>query len=119
MKSINILGTVYALKVKKYDEDDAFESRQCDGYCDGYAKEIVVCDMRTHKNWQGEQEQTIQECQKSVLRHEIVHAFLNESGLMASSFVSDRGWALNEEMVDWISLQGKKIYDAWRQTECV
>ena len=42
--------------------------------------------------------------EKKNLRHEIVHAFLFESGLAENS-----EWAYNEEMVDWIAKQGPKI----------
>lgn len=31
---INVLGTGYTVTVKKYGEDEAFERRSIDGYCD-------------------------------------------------------------------------------------
>ena len=43
-------------------------------------------------------------------RHEIVHAFLFESGLAENS-----EWAQNEEMVDWIAKQGPKLIKAWQE----
>lgn len=46
---LNILGTEYAVVVKKYDEDEAFARLNIDGYCDGLIKKIVVCDMATYK----------------------------------------------------------------------
>ena len=49
---------------------------------------------------------------QETLRHEIVHAFFNESGLKESSNGCESGWAKNEEMVDWIALQLPKIYKA-------
>ena len=43
---VNILGTEYTVLVKKYDEEEAFERRSIDGYCDGYTKEIVaICTL--------------------------------------------------------------------------
>ena len=45
-------------------------------------------------------------------RHEIVHAFLLESGLAECSGDTDC-WAQNEAMVDWFARQGQKIYAAW------
>ena len=116
---VNILGTEYTIIVKKYDEDEAFERRHIDGYCDGYTKEIVVCDMHTYKGWEHEPEKTLEACQKSILRHEIVHAFFDESGLMGSSLGFEGGWSNNEELVDWIALQGSKIYKAWQETNCL
>lgn len=116
MTIVNVLGTPYEVIVKKYDEEEAFEKRSICGFCDGYLKQIVVCDMHTYKGWELESEGTIMSSQKETLRHEIVHAFFNESGLMDSAHVSTQPWSMNEEMVDWIALQGEKIYKAW--SEC-
>ena len=38
---LNILGTEYAVVVKKYDEDEAFARLNIDGYCDGLIKKPV------------------------------------------------------------------------------
>ena len=111
--TVNVLGTEYSIIKKKYEEDEIFERRSLDGYCDGLTKKIVVCDMSTYKGWEYEEKDTIEAAQKETLRHEIVHAFLNESGLMDSAFNVDCAWSKNEEMVDWIALQGPKIYKAW------
>lgn len=116
---ISILGTEYEITVKKYDDDEAFERRSIDGYCDQYQKKIVVCDMHTYKGWEHEEEKTIQICQKQTLRHEIVHAFFDESGLQDSAGSVGGSWATNEEMVDWIALQGEKIYKAWEEAGCL
>ena len=57
--TVNILGTPYEIIVKKYDEEEAFDRRSIDGFCDGYAKEIVVCDMHTYKGWEHEAEKQL------------------------------------------------------------
>jgi hypothetical protein len=116
---INVLGTEYTVAVKKYDEDEVFERRSIDGYCDSWTNQIVVCDMSTYKGWEHEPPETIQAAQKEVLRHEIVHAFFDQSGLADSALNPDMAWAKNEEMVDWFALQGPKIYKAWQEAEAV
>ena len=116
---INILGTEYTVTVKKYNEDEAFERRSIDGYCDSWINQIVVCDMSTYKGWEHELPETIRAAQKEVLRHEIVHAFLDQSGLADSALNPDMAWAKNEEMVDWIALQGPKIYKAWKEADAL
>ena len=116
--TVNILGTPYEIIVKKYNEDDCFKERSIDGYCDGFSKEIVVCDMATNEDWKDEKKQTIDVLQKQILRHEIVHAFLNESGLTQNTNTVN-AWAVNEEMVDWIALQGEKIYKAWQEVNAL
>ena len=49
--TIDILGTKYKVEFKKYNEDEVFERRGIGGYCDNYAKRIVVCKMSTYKGW--------------------------------------------------------------------
>ena len=115
--TINVLGTEYTIIVKKYDEDEAFERRSIDGYCDSYKKEIVVCDMNTYKGWEHEDEETKVICQKQTLRHEIVHAFMYESGLAENWEHKDIGQ--EETVVDWFAIQGVKIYNAWKQAKCI
>jgi hypothetical protein len=120
METVNILGTPYSLIVKKYDEDEEFERRGLAGYCNGCAKEIVVCDMATYKGWERESEGDVITAQKESTRHEMVHAFLNESGLGSDTMANgDIGWAKNEEMVDWFALQGPKIYAAWKEAGAI
>ena len=115
MTKVNILGTEYTIEVKKYAEDEAFERRSIDGYCDHCQKKIVVCDMMTYKGWENEPKETAEISQKQTIRHEIVHAFFNESGLEYSGLQYEGAWCKNEEMVDWIALQGEKIYKAWME----
>ena len=119
MQTVSILGTAYTVAVKKYDEDEAFARRSIDGYCDSFTRQIVVCDMSTYEGWEHEAPETAEAAQKETLRHEIVHAFLSESGLADSSSTVEGAWAKNEEMVDWIALQGPKLYAAWQEAGCL
>lgn len=118
-KSVSVLGTEYKIIFKKYTEDKLFEKDGIDGYCNNISREIVVCCMSTYPGYEKESALVIETVQKEILRHEITHAFLKESGLCASSLNYSGGWACNEEMVDWIALQGLKIYEAWKQADCI
>lgn len=109
------MGTLWRVTVKKYDEEEAFARRSICGFCDGYTKQIVICDMSTYKGWEKESKDTAVAAQKQTLRHEIVHAFFDESGLIGSTLAYDGGWSQNEELVDWIANQGPKIYAAWQK----
>ena len=105
---INILGTVYTVEELGSIEDEALES--CDGYCDKTSHRIVVtardksCDLGDFDAYQ-----------RKVLRHEIIHAFLFESGLQEC-------WSHNtghdEAYVDWIACQWPKIAAVFEQLEC-
>lgn len=119
MGAVNVLGEVYGVLKKRYDEDEAFERNGISGYCDGYIKLIVYCDMDSYKVWEYEPESTKRACEKHTLRHEIVHAFFNESGLRDSAHGSDGSFAKDEELVDWIANQGPKIYKAWEEAGCL
>ena len=105
-RSVLILGTKYTIKEQSVTENELLNN--CDGYCDWTTKEIVV--EREMEGTLGDMEAYI----RKVLRHEIIHAFLFESGLAEASCGSD-AWAKNEEMVDWFARQGDKICQAWRE----
>lgn len=117
--ALNILGTEYNIEVKKYDDDPSFEKLSFVAYCSGITKRIVLCDLHTRPGWEDETEEAIQKAMNLNLRHEIVHAFFHESGLMESSLAYGEAWAQNEEMVDWIAIQGQKIYKAWQEARCI
>lgn len=103
---VHILGSTWTIKEQSESENELL--KDCDGYCDWTTKEIVV--EREPYGDLGDMEAYI----RKVIRHEIVHAFLFESGLYESSTPAD-AWAKNEEMVDWIARQGQKIYNAWKE----
>lgn len=114
-----ILGTEYKIKKKRYEKDVNFKKNGIDGYCDSIEKEIVYCDMSTWPGWNKESLKRCMIAEKEILRHEIVHAFLNESGLQENAIAVDGSWASNEEMIDWIALQFPKILEVYRQLEAV
>lgn len=60
----------------------------------------------------------IEEIQKRILRHELIHAFLTESGLEDSSHPSE-AWALDEEMVDWFAIMSGRIFKKFQELNCL
>lgn len=111
---VNILGTYYEIVTKSRASDARLEGS--DGYCDGFTKQIVISDLQDYNK---DPENTKQIVRKFVLRHEIVHAFLDESGLMYDANVWNGSWAKNEEMVDWIANQFPKILKAYQEVGCI
>ena len=59
------------------------------------------------------EKKNLPEYKKAVIRHELTHAFLFESGLDTCS------WAQNEEMVDWIALQFPKLLQVFKEADCL
>lgn len=116
---INILGTEYEITKLNYSEDARFEDLSIGGYCDRVKKKIVVCNIATYPGYEKETQETHAEVERQLQRHEIVHAFFAESGLQDNSIGLTSGWAMNEEMVDWIALQFPKMLKAFQKTGCI
>ena len=108
--TVDVLGTKYTIKKSNKVEDLYLE--QCDGYCDHSTKTIVI---DTFKNYEGQPDAigNLNEYENKVIRHELVHAFLFESGLSVNS------WAKDEEVVDWIACQFPKLLDAFIQCKVI
>nr|DAH88942.1 MAG TPA: hypothetical protein [Caudoviricetes sp.] len=108
-RKINILGTEYRIEFRKEDEDTIL--KDCNGYCDVTVK-LIVALAEPNKECDYEDFSFIQ---KKTLRHEIVHAFLTESGLFNNTYNVDAGWEKNEEMVDWFAIQSPKIFKVYSE----
>ena len=102
VESVNVLGTVYRIEFAPLN--DAEE----DGFCDYTSKRIVVRSDNPNEV------EDMKWLQKKVLRHEIIHAFLAESGLQAN-FEHPNKWGHDETMVDWIAIQFPKLQAAFAE----
>ena len=106
---VKILGTEYEI-VKNAEEKDYPQLKKCDGFTDFSIKKIVVAEF-------DKDESSIDDLEwykNKVLRHEIVHAFVHESGLAENC-----DWARNEEMTDWIALQFTKMLEVFIQVGAI
>lgn len=113
-RKINILGTEYRIETHKVSEDSYLKENKFAGYC-GEEKLIVVADMSEEKYFTGMDKKAQEAYREKTLRHEIMHAFLNESGLSDSSNQYGGAWAKNEEMVDWFAIQSPKIFKVYSE----
>ena len=102
---INILGTEYTLTVCSEDEDLLLNGM--DGLTDETTKELLVESYEKNKD-DPNCKKNLQVQINKVKRHEIIHAFLFESGLAENS-----AWAQNEEMVDFFAIQFPKLLKAF------
>ena len=102
--TINILGADYSVIIGR---DGLPED--IDGICDETIHTIRADDYSANRD-APDSKKNLDVQAKKVLRHEIVHAFLFESGLAENS-----NWAQNEELVDWIAIQGPKLIKAWKE----
>ena len=100
---IDILGTKYDITFKEQDEDELLAD--CDGYTDKTTKKIVIV-KRPKDNQLG----CWDAYSKKVLRHEIIQAFLFESGLHGNANWDATEVQEHPEMiVDWFAVQWGKI----------
>ena len=76
-----------------------------DGYCDGYGK-IIRVDNDYNDNYPTNAAD-LAAYKRQVMRHEIIHAFFEESGL--EKYKGD------ETIVDWIAKQFLKMEKAFQQ----
>lgn len=103
---VNVLGREYEIVIG--EEKDYPHLKEANGYCDFTIGRIVVEKMEVEEDtWQDMVFYT-----NKVIRHELVHAFLHESGLAVNS-----DWAYNEELVDWIAIQLPKMAEVFEEIE--
>ena len=116
-KTVKILGTTYKVRLcVPYDKDPSLKGKF--GYTSFSDKLIVVADIGTIPNWEDASDNEILDTFCTTIRHEIIHAYLMESGLNSSSNSVDC-WARNEEMVDWFAIQFPKILETFEKLCCV
>lgn len=111
-KVISVLGTDIQILFREAKKDPKLLS--CVGYFDQSKHLIVIKILEADATSLGD----LERYQKEVLRHEIIHAFLYESGIDACS-VSAENWGTNEEMVDWFAIQAPKIFKVFQEMELV
>ena len=109
----NVLGTEYEIILGNSNDYPHLE--EVDGYCDTSIKKIVVKDFEGYKD----EPSALGDLEKykiQVQRHELIHAFLYESGL---SVCSNSEWATNEEMVDYFAIQFPKIVEVFKELKII
>lgn len=116
VKTVSILGAKYKVVTDVSPMDDkALEGRY--GYCQPTSHLIVIADMDKIPSWDGESEADKQAAIAVTLRHEVLHAFLAESGLWGCS-LDTASWVMNEEMIDWFAMQYPKIHEVYVRLGC-
>ena len=109
LQVVSVLGTLYT--IYQANSVDVPYLADCDGYCDTTVKAIVVLDMTEVEGKPGAKAD-LAHYQRKVIRHELLHAALFESGLSGNS------WGENEEIVDWFAIQFPKLEALFQQVGC-
>ena len=109
--TVNILGETWKIKFKKAKKDPLLKTR--DGYTDRTIRTIFIAKDRGTSGFRN-----YEEYQKSVIRHEIIHAFLIESGLDNNWQHADE-YVHDETMIDWIAMQHTKLQKAFTEVGAI
>ena len=105
-RTVNILGTEYTIETRELRGEDI------DGFTDNTSKLIVI--RSDNENNVGDFEYL----QKKQLRHEIVHAFMSESGLQCN-WQHIEQFGHDETTVDWFAIQSPKIFKVFQELEII
>lgn len=101
---VNILGTEYKIVLKELKDSDV------DGFTDYTEKAIVI--RSDNYNEVG----NFEWLQKKQLRHELIHAFMAESGLQAN-WEHVQKFGHDETTVDWIAIQSPKMFKVFQELD--
>lgn len=107
---LNILGSEWDIVYRNANDDPHLKEN--DGYTDPSVKLIVIADNREDCSIED-----YKYMQRTNLRHEIIHAFLFESGLGFNLEHIEFGH--EETMVDWIAIQFPKLLEVFKEADCL
>ena len=106
---INILGSEWEIEFTSYLEDEKLKDYF--GYTDDTTRRIVV-DNGNHRNICDYYERL----KKQTIRHEIIHAYLYESGL-SDSWEHKTGH--DETTIDWFAIQFPKLLKTFQEVDAL
>ena len=106
---IDVLGTQYKVFKNVMPTEDPILN-DCNGYFDKTTHSIVICG-RTQECNLGD----FNTFEKATLRHEIIHAFLYESGHSACTTWMGQGEEHPEHMVEWLAIMFPKMAKTFKE----
>lgn len=108
---LNILGSEWKVEYRNADADPILLDGN-GGYTDSSINLIVISNKEN-----SDDVVDFAEIQKRYLRHEIIHAFLYESGI-GSNFTHPQ-FGHDETYVDWIAIQFPKLLKVFEEAGCL
>lgn len=108
--TLNILGTDYFVRCVSAKEMPSWYFKEVKGKCDYTVKSITVEDLIERKNEHPDTMGDLESIINQTMRHEILHAFLIESGLGDEC-------SIDEVTVDWFAMQAPKLFKVFCQAK--
>lgn len=102
---VSVLGTNYTVRCVNNEQFPVSYKNDCKGLCDYSSREIWVTDMEQHRK-EYESLTNLESITNQTVRHELIHAFLVESGLGDEADI-------DEVIIDWFALQMPKLVTAF------
>ena len=106
---VDVLGIPYSVNITPEADDPKLESM--DGYTDPSIKRIVISDVHRRPD-DPENVQDQDWFQRTIIRHELIHAFVVESGCQ------DALWH-SEDMVRWLAYMFPRLVDAFKEAKAM
>ena len=106
---VDVLGVPYSVNITPEADDPKLESM--DGYTDPSIKRIVISDVHRRPD-DPENVQDQDWFQRNIIRHELIHAFVVESGCQ------DALWH-SEDMVRWLAYMFPRLVDAFKEAKAM
>lgn len=103
--AVSVLGVEYVIKMA--DDLESKEGTELAGLAKLYSKEILLSNSIA-ENYDGVE---LENYTKNTLRHELIHAFLHESGRA--------DWCFDEDMVEYLAMMIPKMAKAMMDTKCL
>lgn len=110
---VMVLGQEYVIYMNVPSEED-YVLESCAGYCDKTERRIVIGKLSSACNLANPMQYI-----KYILRHEIIHAFLFESGIGGDTTWDIDGEEHPEHMVEWIGMQFPKLLKAFQEVDAL
>lgn len=104
MQKVKVLGTKYEI-IDEATNDDFPLLQNMDGFHDVTNKKIVIAGFANELG----ADQDLQFVKKQVTRHELIHAFMSESGM--------EEWSQDEKLVNWFAIQSPKIFKVFQKLD--
>ena len=106
---VDVLGIPYSINITPEADDPKLETM--DGYTDPSIKRIVISDVHRRPD-DPENVQNQDWFQRNIIRHELIHAFVVESGCQ------DALWH-SEDMVRWLAYMFPRLVDAFKESKAM
>lgn len=104
MQKVKVLGTKYEI-IDEATNDDFPLLQNMDGFHDVTNKKIVIAGFVNELG----ADQDLEFVKNQVTRHELIHAFMSESGM--------EEWSQEEKLVNWFAIQSPKIFKAFQELD--